>query len=269
MKMTKKFLIGAVALVAAAMFTSCGIKNDNAETSGPKTNKDVEVDATSATLKYKRAVVQLGSLEQVQACTTTVRYPKAYDEADNVIGFIFDLNYNKDDKGKDISDSYNFVLVGYNPSTKKWYADHLENVSMKANNGEVKADALLSEKKEDGTEVKAKYTSWQGSAWGNEDKWLTGLTPDDVNDKKVDYKQIKFELTQDKDLTYTLKGNGTKLCTWTRTNKDVNTKDGKAQGGIAAYINAKKNNKLSGNWATEEVTGKLFADTDGEFVYIY
>ena len=152
MKMTKKFLIGAVALVAAAMFTSCGIKNDNAETSGTKTNKDVEVDATSATFKYKRAVVQLGSLEQVQACTTTVRYPKAYDDADNVIGFIFDLNYNKDDKGKDISDSYNFVLVGYNPSTEKWYADHLENVSMKANNGQVNAGALLSEKKERITE---------------------------------------------------------------------------------------------------------------------
>ena len=117
MKMVKKILLGlALAGTVLALAGCSGIENDNAKEEGNKWNKTISVDGTElATGSYKRAFVQLGTLEQVQEVTTTLTCKKADVSNDSVIGFAFDLNYEKDDKGKDIDDKYNFYLVGFRP----------------------------------------------------------------------------------------------------------------------------------------------------------
>ena len=91
MKMVKKILLGlALAGTVLALAGCSGIENDNAKEEGNKWNKTISVDGTElATGSYKRAFVQLGTLEQVQEVTTTLTCKKAdgYDNLDIISGF--------------------------------------------------------------------------------------------------------------------------------------------------------------------------------------
>ena len=261
MKMVKKILLGLAATACAVTFMSCGIKNKNAKVSGLKTNKTMEIDATDiAAGSFLRAFNQLGTLEQVSAITSTLYFNKDEVSNDSVVGYAFDLNNDKDDKGKDIQDSYNFVLIGFRPSDGNFYLERYKEVSMKDNNGEVTNSAL------------GKYisctngTSWT-SSYGSHDDWRqstpgTYYTIDE--DKNI---TLKITVTQETAKTYKIKMGDVEIGSYTRDNdvKEVNlTSDGKAQGGVAFYANAKPGAKFKlvcktdessvvGHWVAEEI----------------
>lgn len=271
MKMVKKILLGlALAGTVLALAGCKGIENDNAEEDGDKYNKTITVNASEtdsnydAKKKYKRAFVQLGTLEQVQSFTSVITFNK--DEVKNgVVGLAFDLNFDKDDKDSDIKDSYNFVLVGFNPSSNKYYIERYKNVSMKANNGYTDADAL-------GT-----YISYVNSNWTTE--YVT-----DYNDflpatKNTHYTEdeegnitLQFTISQETDRKYEIKLGSAKIGEYERADKSAKddtkyvnvTKEGKAQGGIALYANAKNGLKFSVNCKTDKgsVVGKLFEEVE-------
>ena len=82
---------------------------------------------------------------------------------------------------------------------------------------------------------------------------------------------IKFTVSQATDLKYEVKMGTEKVCEYTRTDKSakdptqyVNIKDGKAQGGIAVYANAKNGLKFTVNCKTDKdsVKGKFEAEEE-------
>ncbi len=269
MKMVKKILLGLTAAAAVISFVSCsGIANDNAEEEGKKDDKTITVNASSsdknyeADKDYKRAFVQLGKLEQVQEVTSTLTFNK--DEvANGVVGYAFDLNYDKDAEDKDIDDSYNFVLIGFNPSLGMYYVERYKDVSMDANNGYTNAKSL------------GKYISYIKGSW----------TTDYVTEKEDFVKategkhysvdtdgnvSIKITISQATDLKYEVKLGSEKVAEYTRTDKSAKdptkyvnvTKEGKAQGGIALYANAKNGLNFKVNCKTEVTKGKFEAEEE-------
>ncbi len=256
MKMVKKILLGLTAAAAVISFVSCsGIANDNAEKEGDKKELTIKVNNDQAT-GYKRAFEQLGKLEQLQAVTVTLSCKKDDVSNNSVIGFAFDLNYEKDENEKDIKDSYNFYLVGFQPSTGKYYVERYKEVSMKDNNGNVTSDAM------------GKYISYVNSKWETEykayDDWIQGAKDKEYAVDTDGNLTLKIAVTQATDGVYSIKlGNGAviKCPVDTRT---VNKKDTKLQGGIAVYANAKPGANFSvtckvdedsvvGKWEAEEI----------------
>ena len=271
MKMVKKILLGLTAAAAVISFVSCsGIANDNAEEEGKKDDKKITVDASSsdknyeADKDYKRAFVQLGKLEQVQEVTSTLTFNK--DEVGNgVVGYAFDLNYDKDAEDKDIDDSYNFVLIGFNPSLGMYYVERYKGVSMDANNGYTNAKSL------------GKYISYINGSWTTEyvtdkDDFVTATEGKHYSVDTDGNVTIKITVTQATDLKYEVKLGSEKIAEYTRTDKSAKdptkyvnvTKEGKAQGGIAVYANAKNGLKFSVKCTTDKdsVKGKFEAEEE-------
>ena len=258
MKMVKKILLGLVATATVIGLVSCkGITNNNAEEDGDKYDKTISVDASQIDKNNKRAFVQLGNLEQVQEVTTTLTCKKADVNNNSVIGFAFDLNYEKDAAGKDKSDCYNFYLVGFRPYDGKYYIERYKNVSIKNNNGAVDASALGS------------YISYMGSSGWNSvyaesyDDFQTAIKGTHYSEDTDGKITLKIAVTQATDGTYSVKlGNATAINCPT-DNRTVNVKDRKLQGGIALYANARRGAKFSLTSHIEKnggVTGKFEAE---------
>ncbi len=272
MKMVKKILLGLVATAAVIGFVGCKpIDTDNAETSGTKWDKTVKVDASEVTTGFKRAFEQLGTLEQAQQFDAEITF-NCLDDNGNVIdavyGLAFDLNFDKNEDDKDIKDSFNFVLIGINPSKNnnkgQYYVERYKGVSMDENNGVKTSDSLgnyisYTSTGKNGpwtTEYKSSYSDWQNA---------TGLyTVDEEGNVK-----IQLSVKQTTKGTYTVKAGNTTVCTYTRSDKStkkpeefVNVKDGYAQGGIAMYTNAKPGQKIEFNCKIDKDTfvGKLMAE---------
>ena len=272
MKMVKKILLRLVATAAVIGFVGCKpIDTDNAETSGTKWDKTVKVDASEVTTGFKRAFEQLGTLEQAQEFDATITFNCLNEEGDvidAVYGLAFDLNFDKDADDKDIKDSFNFVLIGINPSKNnnkgQYYVERYKGVSMEANNGVTTNDSLgnyisYTSTGKNGpwtTEYKSSYSDWQNA---------TGLyTVDEEGNVK-----IQLSVKQTTPGTYTVKAGNTTVCTYTRSDKStkkpeefVNVKDDYAQGGIAMYTNAKPGQKIEFNCKIDKDTfkGKLMAE---------
>ena len=242
MKMVKKILLGLAATAAVIGLVGCsGIENNNAEEKGDKWDKTIEVDGTELQAdSYKRAFVQLGSLEQVQEVTTTLTCKKADVSNSSVIGFAFDLNYEKDNTGNDIDDKYNFYLVGFRPSDGKFYLERYKEVSMKDNNGATKKPGM------------GNYISYMGSTNGwnsnyaeSHDDWQTGTKGTHYSEDTDGNITLKITVKQATDGTYTVKlGNGSEIACPADT-REINKKGSKLQGGIALYANAKQEAKFS------------------------
>ena len=271
MKMVKKILLGLVATAAVFSLVGCqGIENDNAETKGKKDDKTITVNATNtddkydADKKYKRAFVQLGTLEQIQAVTSTLTFNKN-DVKDSVVGFAFDLNFDKDLNDTDKKDSYNFVLIGFNAEKSKYYVERYKEVSLKENNGYTDEPAL------------GKYISYVNNNWTTE--YVTEYSDFVDATKGTHYSEdtdgnitLKISITQDTDKTYKIKLGNATIGEYTRTdksNKDLTkfvnvTSAGKAQGGIAVYANAKNGSKFSVNCKTDldSVVGKFYEEVE-------
>ena len=273
MKMVKKILLGLVATAAVIGFVGCkAIATDNAETSGTKWDKTVKVDASEVATGFKRAFEQLGTLEQAQQFDAEITF-NCLDEDNNIIdavyGLAFDLNFDKNEEDKDITDSYNFVLIGINPSKKngkgQYYVERYKEVSMEANNGVTTTNAL-------GDYIS--YTSagkvgqWTTDYKDNYSDWADaeGLYTAD-NEGNV---TINLSVKQTTAGTYTVTAGGKTICTYTRSDKSTKkpeefvnvTKDGYAQGGIAMYTNAKPGQKIEFNCKINKDTfiGKLQAE---------
>ena len=270
MKMVKKILLGlALAGTVLALAGCKGIENDNAEEDGDKYNKTITVDASETDPKYeadkdyKRAFVQLGKLEQVQSFSSVITFNKN-EVSNGVVGLAFDLNYDKDETDKDIEDSYNFVLVGFNPSLKKYYIERYRNVSMNSNNGYTDVKAL------------GNYISYKGSTWTSEyvlenDDFVSATKNTHYTEDEDGNITLKFTISQETDRKYEIKLGSAKIGEYERTDKSkdntkyVNvTKEGKAQGGIALYANAKNGLKFSVNCKTDKdlVVGKLYEEVE-------
>ena len=271
MKMVKKILLGLAAGAAVIGLIGCQpIDTDNAKTSGTKWNKTVKVDASTVETGYKRAFEQLGTLEQAQQFDAEITFNCLNEEGDvidAVYGLAFDLNFDKDATDKDLNDSYNFVLIGLNPSrgTKgQYYVERYKEVSMEDNNGVQTSDSLgkyisYTSTGTNGpwtTEYKNSYSDWQDA---------TGLYTVD-NDGNV---TINISVRQTTPGTYTVKAGNKSVCTYTRSDKSaknpeefVNVKDDYAQGGIAMYTNAKPGQKIEFNCKINKDTfvGKLEAE---------
>ena len=203
MKMVKKILLGLAATAAVLSMAGCkGIDNDNAETTGTKWDLTVSVDGSDVPEgSFKRAFEQMGKLEQAQEFDATITFNCLDDNdviIDAVYGFAFDLNYDKDENDKDIDDSFNFVLIGVNPSYKngegQYYVERYKGVSMKNNNGVTQNTAL------------GEYISYTNSNWnttyGSYNDWqdAKGLYTAD-NEGNV---TIKLSVKQTTPGTYTV-----------------------------------------------------------------
>ena len=257
MKMVNKILLGLAAGAFVFSMVGCDlIGNKNATTDGDKYDKTISVDAKDIDKNYKRAFVQLGSLEQVQEVTTTLTCKKADVTNNSVIGFVFDLNYEKDDKGKDKSDCFNFYLVGFRPSDGKFYLERYKDVSMKANNGATDEDAL-------GEYISYKDNSWTTNYVKSLNDWQTATKGTHYSEDTDGNLTLKITVKQSTDGVYTVKlGNGNAI-SCPVDNRTVNVKDKKLQGGIALYANAKKGAKFSVTSHIEKdggVTGKFEAE---------
>lgn len=273
MKMVKKILLGLAATAAVLSMAGCkGIDNDNAETTGTKWDLTVTVDASDVTTGFKRAFEQMGKLEQAQEFDATITFNCLNDEGDvidTVYGLAFDLNFDKDDEDKDIDDSYNFVLIGINPSKKnpdnsygQYYVERYKEVSMESNNGVTTEGSL-------GAYISYINNSWTDNYSTTYNDWQSanGLyTTDDEGNVT-----INISVKQTTPGTYTVTSGNKIICTYTRSdksNKDstklVNVKDGYAQGGIAMYTNAKPGQKISFNCKINKDTfkGKLFEEVE-------
>ena len=272
MKMVKKILLGLAAGAVVIGLMGCQpIDTDNAKTSGTKWDKTVKVDASTVETGYKRAFEQLGTLEQAQQFDAEITFNclnEDGDVIDAVYGLAFDLNFDKGADDKDIKDSYNFVLIGINPSKNnnkgQYYVERYKEVSMDSNNGITTNDSLgkyitytsTDKKGQWTTEYKTSYGDWQNA---------TGLyTADEEGNVK-----INISVKQTTPGTYTVKAGNTTICTYTRSDKSaknpeefVNVKDGYAQGGIAMYTNAKPGQKIEFNCKINKDTfvGKLEAE---------
>lgn len=259
MKMVKKILLGLAATACAVSFMSCGIKNKNAKVTGLKTNKTMEIDATDvAEGNFLRAFNQLGTLEQVSAIKSTLTFNKDEVSNDSVVGYAFDLNNDKDDKGKDIQDSYNFVLIGFRPSDGKFYLERYKGVSMKANNGEVSNSAL-------GNYISCSDGSSWSSSYGSHNDWRSSIKGNHYTIDEDNNITLKITVTQETKKTYKIMMGTEEIGSYTREDdvKEVNlTTDGKAQGGIAFYANAKPGAKFTLNCKTnaEDVEGKWVSE---------
>ena len=248
------------AAACVVSFMSCGIRNKNAKVSGTKTDKTMELDASDlADGHFLRAFEQLGTLEQVSAITSTLTFNKNDVNNESVVGYAFDLNNDKDETGKDISDSYNFVLIGFRPSDGKYYLERYKEVSMKANKGEVTNSAI-------GDKYISYTTSTSGwtTNYGTHSDWKASPTGFYTIDEDNNI-TLKIEITQTTDKTYAIKVGSQNIGSYTRESdvSDVNlSDDGKAHGGVALYANAKPGSKFKVNCKTDAntVVGKWVAE---------
>ena len=282
MKMTKKFLIGAVALVAATLsLASCKMAAGEGKTEGDKWDLTMKVDGTdpefvkaatdeaSKTGKalYRRYWKQFSPSEKVAEIKTTVtlnskeQTKPSSGKVISVTGLMFDLNVNATDNKK-----VDFNLIGVNPNTRKFYVERYTGVSKQTKESLDTTDGSL---------VATKVENLETSDHTKKDGWCD-LTPKMISTKDG-VTTCEVTISQDPDTKkYTVKLGTVTVATYDASKSihtwtDTKTKKTYAVGGISCYGNVAVNTKLVANYHTEKtnVTGVLNADTDEDFVYNY
>lgn len=243
----KKLLIGAAMLAAVFAFTGCvqdfGPDGDN---KGTKWNKTMTVDATELEelgdpekQDYSRYWSELSTSKEVAAFKTTIEIfnedtIENKDGANAVVGLVFDAHETKvtaDDGSNDIV--RDFVLIGYQPATNRFYIERYENIS----SNELK-EGLQTE-----TSSMGSYKSFVGNIgsmtlgdeqvsgdWKNvPNGWVT--TNEDGN------KTFTIEVKQDTPGTYTIFFGNTKIGTYNGTVKNKKPIDNGLNSDIEGYDN--------------------------------
>lgn len=257
MKMTKKILLGAVAVMAFAL-TGCTGFGDQ-ETSGGKWEKTFSLDATEDGMveKYSRGFAPLSASKNCSAIETTITVSKdsvlVGEASKAVVGEAFDVHLTKDEEGNEFFD---FVLIGVQVESGKYYVERYVGVSkdklkdtMKTDDIDIDADATV--KFLDGKAASAAYCA----------NPITIKTNDDG-----DY-TWDIAVTQETDLTYVVSLNGNKVAEYTPAEADVNLgklkSKNKQVGQIYMYGNAPKGTTISAVYASnKETTVGLFEDAE-------
>lgn len=287
MKMTKKIMAVVIAAVATLGMASCKFGDfKGGKQMGTKKNMTVIVDNDGTTGKlFKRGWSQLGSSETVSAIETkiTIDMSKVTGYAKDtsttnvpnwvpaestdtgaqavnvVIGLIFDLHSTtvKADAAtaeKPAGKYYDFVLVGYQPATKRYYIERYEDVpdglfEQASNKGSF--DEVAKEVKQfEG--VKVTYitetsadVAWQKTSDADKAKvgkdLADGLLPVDedthIAAETVKLQELTVKVTQATDGTYVI-NLGDRDWPYTPTDVDATKqKNGKRIGGAGFYVN--------------------------------
>ena len=247
MKMTKKIFLGAVAVMAFALVGCAGF--GDSKTSGTKTKKSFELDATDTemTEKYSRAFSTIRGTGNCSTLSTVITVDKEEsilvgDSSRAVIGLAFDVHTTKD---KEAGDSfYDFVLVGIQADTAKYYVERYTGVSVNKLKETMKTD-------ESDIDTAANTTFLDGKA--SEafycDAPIAAVEDEDGN------KTWAVEVTQDEAFTYVVKINDTEVAKYTVAEEDqVEGKmksKGKQVGSVYAYGNAPKGSKIKATYNTD------------------
>ena len=133
----KKSLMIITALCAVFALSGCAFKEGSGDSTGPKWNRTMTVDATTPDFTesgklYRRFFEQLGTKETVAQIQTTITVDKAEEksiivnpEDDTkrvVVGLIFDMQKNDDN-------TYDLTVVGVQPHSNRYYVERYTKVS--------------------------------------------------------------------------------------------------------------------------------------------
>ena len=273
----KKIMTILAALAVALMLVGCADLAGTGKATGTKSNKTINVDATSANTNkplnhyYRRYIKQLGSSEKVAGITTTITFSEAdcVFEGDNVIpaegggtkkghaviGFVFDLNKAWVDghAATDTTQSHprDFYVFGFDPLDKKVYVEQYGNVDFK--------DELDTD---DGTVGTRTEATVGGGSWKilSSSEYAQCVTERTVNGKKEYTVVVKVEPSNGQYNFYM----GEMLLGTTSATKHFKNNAKQAIGGVAGYANCPKGTKLVVNYKTDTSTviGTFYADEE-------
>ena len=273
----KKITTILAAAAAALMLVGCADLAGTGKATGTKSNKTINVDATSANTSkplnelYRRYIKQLGSSEKVAGITTTITFSEAdcILEGDDVIpvqgggtkkghaviGFVFDLNkaWVGGQAATDTNDSHprDFYVFGFDPLDKKVYIEKYANVNFK--------DELDTN---DGTVGTPVETTVGNGAWYTlpSSEYAKYFEEKTVNGKKEYTVVVKVEPSNGQYNIYM----GEKLLGTTTAEKHFKNNANQAIGGVAGYANCPKGTKLKVNYKTDTSTviGTFYADEE-------
>ena len=267
-------IIVAVALTLTLM--SCDILGKG-KTTGTKWKKTMTVDGTNIEKTFRRFLKPLSSSRNVSEIKTTIAVDTTNSvlkadvngsQKNAVVGLAFDYHKNTTDK------TYDFVLLGFAPGTKKFYIERYAAVPYGKLTG---TDADVTDIPEDQEDLGASgfdtddgsmaaYVSFDGSFPMEitkkqiDDDWKAapadGYKVDGANGFEI-YVQVK----QDTKGTYDIYLGKTKVATYKGETKDETGKI--CVGGAAVYANTPKGTKLSVKYLSDkDATVGLFADAE-------
>lgn len=263
----KKIMTILAAAAVALMLEGCADAGGAGSATGLKTNKTVNVDATSANTRkpmaegnvWRRYVKQLGDSEKVAEITTTITFDTSKcilvgdDNREAKIGYVFDLNKvwdstnNKPFEDTLSSKRRDLCIFGFNPTSSKAYVEHYSDVDFEE---ELDTD-------ETGNAIGVRDAAIFGGGG-----WATVTAGTHYTYENGVYTLV-ITISQSPKGTYTISLGGQPLGTYQASGKFKDT-DNYAIGGVGAYVNCPKGGKVVANYKTEQssVTGKFFADEE-------
>ena len=260
----KKIMTILAALAVALMLVGCADVGGTGSATGLKTNKTVNVDATAANTQkplnknYRRYIKQLGDSEKVAGITTTITFKESDctfvgdDITVNgvtapgkaVIGYVFDFYKTPGSTDTNTQKLRDFYVFGFNPTTSQAYVEHYNSVDFKdeldVNEGTVG----------DPDEAVFGNYGWASVTEGTDYTKINGEYTLVVKIEPASGGKYKVYLNN-------------KLLGTTAARPNLDT-EGRAIGGVAAYVNCPKGTKVKANYKTEQssVTGKFFVDEE-------
>lgn len=276
----KKLMAVIAALAVALTLVGCDSLGKG-KTFGTKYNTKMTVDGTKITTTYRRFIKQLSTSEEVTDIKSTITVDKTKSVLTNgktgndvrnaVVGLAFDFHTTKDASN---NKSYDLVLIGVAPNTKKFYIERYENIAAD------KAKGVDQELKEEETDAgfdsdvgsMGAYVSFTGNVGsmtiGTEqvtDDWKA-LPTDSYADTEESF-EFDIQIKQPTAGTYEIYIGDKKVATYEGEVKCTNAKDktnnGKCWGGAAVYANTPKDCKVVVKYVQDKnATVGLFADED-------
>ena len=264
MKMVKKILLGLTATALVLGMASCKMGAGEGDTEGNKWDLKMTIDATAEAEKpmdaanaYRRFWKQFSTSEKVAEIKTTITLDesecKLVSGKASVVGYIFDLNKNKDDSSK-----VDFCLLGINPQFGGFYVERYTGIS-KSDKEEYDVPESQSSL---GTSVDIGYGTYKRAdinTWNNLSSSMYTKT-DGVITCVVTIKQTSK--------TYSVYLGSVKVAEYDASASENTWKNKDdveyAVGGIACYGNAGNGVKIVAKYHTEkdDVTGKLEAEEE-------
>ena len=171
------------ALCAVFALSGCAFKEGSGDSTGPKWNRTMTVDATTPDFTesgklYRRFFEQLGTKETVAQIQTTITVDKSEgksiianptnEEMRVVVGLIFDMQKNDDD-------TYDLTVVGVQPHSNRYYVERYTKVS--------NTPSILEDESEDNSY--SGFDSNNSSLAINAEEPYTIMYTRDANNKKV------------------------------------------------------------------------------------
>ena len=275
----------AVIAAAAVALTLVGCDSlGKGRTSGTKYNTKMTVDGTNITTTYRRFIKQLSTSEKVtdikstisvDLTKSTITVGEGTEKKNAVVGLAFDFHTTKATDG---TKTFDFVLIGVAPETKKFYIERYEKISAEKAKS-IKEEAMKEDEGDSGFDTSdpsmgaggdPEYVSFSGSFPMKLDKYIANDWKD-LPEKSYAATEATFDIyVQIKQATvgtYDVYLGDTKVATYEGTVKCTDAKDtknnGKCWGGAAVYANTPKGCKVVVKYAQDKKeTVGLFADED-------